>query len=183
MEKPRIVNVDRDLSVPWYEQIKKEVIFPWEDEPQIYYSIKPSDYVTALARTRDDKIIVLKQFRPAVEDYTYELPSGHMEKGETPEESIVRELEEETTCRAEKVNFLGEVIPDTGRLENSLWAFYIDGLEIKELRKPEENEGIEVCLLSHSEFIEMIQSGKFRHALDLSVISLAIFNNHLKIKM
>ena len=181
MKQLYIRNVHRDLSIPWFEQIKKEVLFPWEDKPQIYYSIKPSDYVTALARTRDGRIIVLKQYRPAIEDYTYELPSGHMEKGETPEEAIVRELEEETTCRAGEVNFLGEVIPDTGRLENRLWAFYIDDLEVKKSLSPDENEGIEVCLLSHAEFIEMINNGSFRHALDLSVIALAVFKNYFKI--
>ena len=182
MKQPYIRNVHRDLSIPWFEQIKKEVIFPWEDEPQIYYSIKPSDYVTVLARTKDNKIIVLKQYRPAIEDYTYELPSGHMEKGETPEQAIVRELKEETSCSAENITFLGEVIPDTGRLENRLWAFYIDDLEVKELVSPDENEGIEVCLLSDAEFIEMIHNGRFRHALDLSVIALAIFKKHLTIQ-
>ena len=182
MKQPYILNTHRDLSIPWFEQIKKEVLFPWEDEPQIYYSIKPSDYVTVLARTKDDKIIVLKQYRPAIEDYTYELPSGHMEEGEKPEEAIVRELEEETACRAADVNFLGEVIPDTGRLENRLWAFYIDNLEINEILRPEENEGIEVCPVSYEEFFEMIRDGRLNHALDLSVISLAIFKNYLKLQ-
>jgi len=181
MNKPYIRKVEKDLSIPWFEQIKKEVLLPEEDEPQIYYSIKPPDYVTVLARTKDDKIIVLKQYRPAVEDYTYELPSGHMEKGETPEEAIVRELEEETTCRALEVNFLGEVIPDTGRLENRLWAFYVDNLEISKILRPEENEGIEVCPVTLAEFFEMIRDGRLNHALDLSVIALAIFKKHLKI--
>lgn len=181
MNKPQIKNIKKDFSIPWFEQIEKEVLFPWEEEPQIYYSIKPSDYVTALAQTRDGKIIVLKQFRPAIEDYTYELPSGHMEKGETPEAAIVRELEEETSCKAGDVTFLGEVIPDTGRLENRLWAFYINDLEVNELLSPDENEGIEVCLLSQAEFIEMINNGMFRHALDLSVVALAVFKKYYKL--
>ena len=175
MKQPYIRNVHKDFSIPWFEQIKKEVLFPGEDEPQIYYSIKPSDYVTVLARTKDEKIIVLKQYRPAVEDYTYELPSGHMNEGETPDQAIVRELKEETSCRAENITLLGEVIPDTGRLENRLWAFYITDLEINELLSPDENEGIEVCPVTYAEFLEMIRDGRLNHALDLSVIALAIF--------
>ncbi len=181
MKQPYIRNVQRDQSIPWFEQIKKEVLFPWEDEPQIYYSIKPSDYVTVLARTKDEKIIVLRQYRPAVEDYTYELPSGHIDDGETPEQAIVRELKEETSCHAEQITLLGEVIPDTGRLENRLWAFYINELEINELLSPDENEGIEVCPVPYAEFFEMVRDGRLNHALDLSVIALAIFKNHLKI--
>jgi len=179
MNRPCIQKVKKDLSIPWFEQIEKEVLLPGEEEPQVYYSIKPSDYVTALARTKDGQIIVLRQYRPAVEKFTYELPSGHMEKGETPEQAIVRELEEETGCRAEKVVLLGELIPDTGRLENKLWAFYIDNLEIGNLPIPLENEGIEVCPVSYAEFLKMIDDGRLNHALDLSVIALAIFKKHI----
>ncbi len=182
MNRPYILNVHKDYTIPWYEQIEKEVLLPGEDDPQVFYSIKPADYVTALAQTNDNKIIILKQYRPAIEDYTYELPSGHLEKGETPREAIIREVEEETSCRTDNVTLLGEVIPDTGRLENRLWAFYIDNLEIIKRLKPEENDGIEVCPVSHTEFFEMINEGRFNHALDLSVIALSIIKNHLKTK-
>ncbi len=181
MKKPYIRKVQKDNSIPWFEQIKKEIVLNGEEEPQIYYSIKPSDYVTILARTRDQRIIVLKQYRPAVEDYTYEFPSGHREEGETPEQAIIRELKEETGCIAEEVTLLGELIPDTGRLENCLWAFYADSLEVGEVPVPEDNDGIEVHYVTYEEFIEMINDGRFNHALDLSVFALAILNKHLKI--
>lgn len=181
MEKPYIQRVQKNYSIPWYEQIQKEVLFSPEDEPQIYYSIKPSDYVTALTRTSDNKFILLKQYRPAVEDFTFELLSGHREEGETPVQAIMRELAEETGCRADNVTLLGEVIPDTGRLENRLWAFYIGNVEVNHFPDPAENEGIEVHLVTPGELIDMVYSGKLNHALDLSVISLAIFRKYLKI--
>ncbi|MEN8264827.1 MAG: NUDIX hydrolase [Nitrospirota bacterium] len=181
MNRPCILKVQKNLSIPWFEQIEKEVLLPGEDGSQIYYSIKPSDYVTALAKTKDDKFILLRQYRPAVEDYTYELPSGHIEKGETPGQAVIREVEEETSCRAGKVTFLGELIPDTGRLENRLWAFYIDDLEVGEILSPDENDGIEICPVSHDDFFKMINDGKINHALDLSVIALSIFKKHLKL--
>jgi len=182
MEKPYIKNVQKDLSIPWYEQIKKEVQFPNEDKLQIYYSIKPSDYVTALTHTIDNRFILLKQYRPAVEDFTLELPSGHLEEGESPDQAMIRELREETGCVADDVTLLGEVIPDTGRLENRLWAFYISNVEIKSLPEPSENEGIEVNLVTPEELIHMVQTGKLNHALDLSVITLAILKKYLKIQ-
>ena len=181
MKKPYIRKVQKDLSIPWYEQIQKEVIFPWENDPQIYYSIKPFDYVTALTRTRDGRIIVLKQYRPAIEDYTYELPSGHMEKGEAPEDAIVRELEEETGCEVGTVTLMGELLPDTGRLENILWPFYINDVEINKLPDPAENEGIEVGLVTDAQLFQMIHEGKLHHSHDLAVIALALLNKHLEL--
>ena len=181
MSRGQILQINKDLSIPWYEQIEKTVLLPYESEPKIFYSIKPPDYVTVLAHTTEDKFIVLKQFRPVVEDYTFELPSGHIEDGETPSQAMIRELKEETGCIAETATMLGETIPDTGRLENRLWAFYMSNIEINSLPDPADNEGIEVQLVTRVEFFQMINEGKLNHALDLSVITLAIFQKHLKI--
>lgn len=181
MKKPHILTVQKDLSIPWFEQIKKLVVLPNYAKPQTFYSIKPPDYVTILAQTTEKKIITLKQYRPVVEDYTFELPSGHVEKGETPSRAMIRELKEEANCIINDVILLGEIIPDTGRLENRLWAFYTDGIDIGRFPNPDENEGIEVNLVSHEELFGMINEGKLNHALDLSVITLAIFKRYLKI--
>jgi len=181
MKKPQILHIEKDLSIPWYEQIKKIVSFPHESDEQIYYSIKPSDYVAILAQTPDNKIIIVRQFRPAIEDYVYELPSGHLEKGETPEQAIIRELEEETACIARNVMLLGENYPDTGRLENRQWAFYTKDIEVNESPAFSENHGIEVCLVSLEKLLEMINKGKFKHALDLCVIGLAFSKGYLRI--
>lgn len=179
MRKPHIQSIQKDLSIPWFEQIRKDVLFPGESKPQTYYSIKPPDYVTALTHTTENKFIVLKQYRPVVEDYTFELPSGHIENGETPPQAIIRELKEEAGCLAENVALLGEIIPDTGRLENTLWAFYVNKVKIKTLPDPAENEGIEVYLVSREELFQMIREGHLNHALDLSVITMAILKQYL----
>ena len=181
MKKPYIQKIQKDLSIPWFEQIEKTVVLPYNSEPQIYYSIKPLDYVTALTHTTENKFIILKQYRPVVEDYTFELPSGHIEDGETPAQAITRELKEETGCLVEDVTLLGEIIPDTGRLENTLWAFYVNKVKIKTLPDPAENEGIEVYLVSREELFTMILEGHFNHALDLSVITMAILKQYLSL--
>jgi len=181
MKGPEIIQVHKDVSIPWFEQIKKTVKYPGHSKNEIYYSLKPPDYVTALTRTSDGKFIVLRQYRPAVEDYTYELPSGHVDHGETPAQAIIRELREETGCEVKKLKLLGELIPDTGRLENRLWAFYVNNIKIDNIPGPEENDGIEVHLVSHKELCRMINKGKLNHALDLSVITLAIFQKCLKL--
>ena len=180
MKKPRILNIQRNLSIPWFEQIRKTVLLDGDSVPQDFYSIKPPDYVTILAQTVNEEVIILRQYRPVVEGYTLELPSGHVEKGETPRQAVIREFEEETCCRVEDVILLGEIIPDTGRLENRLWAFYANRIEVRQIADPRENEGIEVSLISAGDLIEMINNGKFNHALDLSVIIMAITKQYFK---
>jgi 8-oxo-dGTP pyrophosphatase MutT (NUDIX family) len=181
MDKGQILKKEINLSIPWFEQIEKTVLLPYNNEEQVYYSIKPPDYVTALAHTTENKFIILKQYRPAIEDYTFELPSGHVEEGEDPVRAMIRELKEEAGCNAGSVTLLGELLPDTGRLENRLWPFYIKNLVINELPDPAENEGIEVILVSRDELVRMIHEGKLHHSHDLAVIALAILNKHLEL--
>jgi 8-oxo-dGTP pyrophosphatase MutT (NUDIX family) len=181
MKKPQILHIEKNRSIPWYEQIKKTLILPHESEEQVYYSIKPSDYVAILAQTPNNEIIIVRQFRPAIEDFVFELPSGHIEEGETPDQAVIRELKEETNCRANSVVLLGEMYPDTGRLENRQWAFYSNDIELNEFPDVSENEGIEVYLVPIEELFRMINEGTFRHALDLCVIALAISKQYLKI--
>jgi len=56
-----------------------------------------------LAITRDKTFVLVRQFRPAIEMFTLELPGGHVEEGETPEQSARKELLEETGFGAEEL--------------------------------------------------------------------------------
>ena len=77
---------------------------------------------------------------------------------------------------------MGEIYPDTGRLENRQWAFYADNVEIGHIPDPSENEGIEVHMVRPEELCEMINSGRFNHALHLCVIALAVSKNFFSFK-
>lgn len=50
----------------------------------------------------NDKIYLVKQFRPAVNDYVIEFPAGLVDPGEKEEETVVRELYEETGLKVEQ---------------------------------------------------------------------------------
>ncbi len=68
-------------STPWFDLIAKTMR---EGEPP-YYSLRLPDYVGILAFTPERRIIAVRQYRPAVEQYTLELPAGLVDPGEAPE--------------------------------------------------------------------------------------------------
>ncbi|MFV3037892.1 NUDIX hydrolase, partial [Klebsiella pneumoniae] len=72
-----------------------------DDEP--FYSLKIPDYVTVIAWTREDRIVLVRQYRPAIERETLELPSGLVDTSDPPDVCAARELEEETGYRAKSL--------------------------------------------------------------------------------
>ena len=68
---------------------------------------------------------------------------------------------------------MGCLYPDTGRLENRLWAFFAKASSNVDVDWLPE-EGVESILVSRSQLREMICDGDFNHALHVSLIGLAL---------
>jgi 8-oxo-dGTP pyrophosphatase MutT (NUDIX family) len=111
------------FRTPWFSISAKTV----DHDSEPYYALECPDYVAVCAVTTDDRILLVEQYRPAVESTTLEFVCGHVEAGETPEEAARRELLEETGFEAARVEPLGALVSDTGRLANRLWCFYAQG--------------------------------------------------------
>jgi 8-oxo-dGTP pyrophosphatase MutT (NUDIX family) len=156
---------------PWVQIVRKEVEFGPGKEVEVYHCVAQPDYVAILAKTPSGLIPLIRQYRPAVEAYTWELPAGLLEEGESPEDACRRELKEETGLGAEEMTYLGCYYPDTGRLENRLHAFFVTTSEPDSGFAPEP--GISVDFLSAQKLRDYILSGKFQHQLHLGLFTLA----------
>ena len=78
------------FSVPWFDVVARKA----EGSASPYYILRTCDHVTVLAATAEGPLLMVRQYRPAVERETLELPSGHVEEGELPEASC-----QAGTCR------------------------------------------------------------------------------------
>src|SRR5258708_6222853 len=116
----QIVDRKMEFSTPWFQLISKRVA----GNASPFYSLRMLDYVSVVAFTPSDEIILVRQYRPAVERFTLELPSGHVEKDEPPADAARRELAEECGFDAPHLELLGTLLSDTGRNENRLWAYF-----------------------------------------------------------
>ncbi|MDA0747221.1 MAG: NUDIX hydrolase [bacterium] len=178
--EPRIVSQRTAFSTPWFDVIEKGLVRGEEDgavEP--YFVVQPPDYVTPLAITDNGMVLLVRQYRPTVEGYALELPSGHVDPGETPEEAAVRELYEETGYRGDRIELLGEMTPDSGRLGNRLWGYVaLDvTLDVSGEWKPEPD--VEVVLCAKEDVPELVRRGELCHAFDLAVLALAMMERKL----
>lgn len=107
-----------------------------------------------------DRIILVRNYRPAASSALLELPAGWVEKGEAPEKAALRELEEETGYSASNITFLLSFYPSPGYTSEKMYLFLAKGLF--RVREPEEVE--EVLTYTRWELEELINRKDIKDA-------------------
>ncbi len=108
--------------------------------------------------TDDKKIVLVKQYRYAVDEWLLEGAAGKLEPGEDPAHCAERELKEETGYTASKIEKLGEVFSSPGFCDEKLYLYVATGLTKGEHAREEGEEGMEVFEYTMSELDELIRN-------------------------
>jgi ADP-ribose pyrophosphatase len=98
-DRDRIEARDVIFDSPWVRLVSKAVVLMPGAPPERYFVLDLPDYVSICPRRRDGRFLLVRQYRPAVEQFLWEFPAGIVDPGETPEISVTRELIEETGHR------------------------------------------------------------------------------------
>lgn len=125
-----------------------------------YYRLSCSDSVEILAVTSDRKIVLVRQFRPAVGMSMLELPAGHVDWGESSDEAVRRELREETGYACESLTYLGPFKIAPSRINNTLRLFCGRDARVTG-EKDKDGSEAEVVLVTREEFKRLVSGGKF----------------------
>ena len=166
------------------EQLTHRVIFSghlvevWQDRVELDNGrsamrevVAKGPAVCVLARQGDD-IWFVSQYRYPIKEEILELPAGKMDRGETPEQTALRELKEETGLVAERLISLGYIWPSPGISSEKIYLYYADQLTEEEKRHSED-ELLTVFKKNKNEVKELLLSGGLHDAKSLAALSLA----------
>jgi ADP-ribose pyrophosphatase len=76
----------------------------------------------------ETEVVLVEQFRNAVEGYIHEIPAGILEEGEDPAACAARELEEETGYSASRILHLTTLLPTPGISAHKMYYYLAEGL-------------------------------------------------------
>lgn len=157
-----------EFTTPWFRLVAKHA----DDHAAPHYALRTLDYVSVVALTPERELALVRQFRPAVECVTLELPGGHVDAGESPEAAARRELAEECGLHAPQLECLGALLSDTGRIENRLWCFFAPETTRMSGFTPETD--VEPVFVPATALRDLLARGEFNHALNLAAVLLAV---------
>ena len=106
-------------------------------------------------------IILIKQYRYAVNRWLWELPAGSVDEGEEPEAAAHRECHEEIGQVPDTIVRLGSLFPTPGYCDEEMFFFRLSGLgETDEQATIDEDEDIEARVFTVREAREMVRRGE-----------------------
>ncbi|MEH7273431.1 NUDIX hydrolase [Neobacillus vireti] len=142
----------QDVELPNGKQSKREIV-------------KHPGAVAILALTDHNKIVMVEQFRKALERTIVEIPAGKLEKGEEPALCARRELEEETGYECESLELLVSFYTSPGFADEIVHLFIAKGLTKKENAAPlDEDEFVNLEEITLDEAVQYVKDQKIYDA-------------------
>jgi ADP-ribose pyrophosphatase len=107
----------------------------------------------------DGRVLLIRQFRPAIGEMIYEIPAGRLEPGESAQECAGRELMEEVGYSAAQIVPLGGFWSTVGFCDEYIHLFLGRDLTVTE-QNLEPDEIIELCPMTFAEALEKVKDGE-----------------------
>jgi 8-oxo-dGTP pyrophosphatase MutT (NUDIX family) len=139
------------------------------------FVLEYGDWATIIALTKQQEVVMVRQYRHGAQKVILELPGGAMEgEDENPMQAARRELLEETGYTSDNFIQIGCVSPNPANQTNLIYSFL--ALDARKVSKQnlDDAEDIEVVLKPLDEVIRMAKSGELFQSMQVSAVFFAL---------
>lgn len=134
--------------------------------------VRAPDWVNVLALTPDHRLVLVRQFRFGIDEFSLEIPGGVMETGEDPVAAGLRELREETGFTGARARLLGRVHPNPAIQSNCCHFVLVEDAARTAELEWDADEEIEISTLPVDEVLALARRGAITHGLVLDALML-----------
>ena len=168
MKPWKLLKTEYLVDAPWLKVAKETCELPNGKVIDDFYTLWQPDWVLILARTAEGKWVMTEQYRHGTGKIALEFPAGIIDKGETPEQAAIRELQEECGYRAATTKYLGAFPVNPDRHRGVFHVVFIDGVVKSGSTHFDSTEDIQSLELSDEELQKKMADGIFNHPLQMA---------------
>jgi len=139
--------------------------------------IEHAECIAVIPVDADDNILLVRQYRRAIDKELLEIPAGGIDPGEDAEAAVIREMQEEIGYRPSRIERLGGFYSTPGFCNEYLSLYLATDLVPSRLYA-EDTAGIEVVRVPVSELAALATSDKIEDA--KTVAGLLFYLQYLK---
>ena len=162
------------FNEPWLTVKKEKCELPNGKVMKAYYTLEYPTWVTAFALTKDNKVVLVKQYRHGLGVISIETPGGVVDQGEDEETAVARELKEETGYEFSNFIHLGQISANPATSNNYMHMFLATGGEKTSEQKLDETEDVEVLIYTIDEVKQLLKENKIVQSLHITTAFYAL---------
>jgi ADP-ribose pyrophosphatase len=168
---PAVVASELLASSPW-RTVVSDTLATDGGRTTGYTYVETPRAVFVVAVTEDEELLLVRQYRHPVRDWTVEVPAGSVAEGETPLDAAKRELAEEAGGRATAWRHLSSFYSSSAHVSLRSDAFLATGVTL-ETAAPDDEEALSLVRLPWREGVEGARRGAFAEGQTALAILLA----------
>ena len=178
MKPWKLLKTEYLVDAPWLKVAKETCELPNGKVIDDFYTLWQPDWVLILARTAEGKWVMTEQYRHGTGKIALEFPAGIIDKGETPEQAAIRELQEECgygsahlaprSAQNDTIRFIGTFPVNPDRHRGVFHVVFIDGVVKGGSTHFDSTEDIESFELTDEELQKKMADGTFNHPLQIA---------------
>ena len=170
MKPWKLLDSEYLVNAPWLKVAKEKCELPNGKIIDDFYTLWQPDWVLILARTSEGKWVMTEQYRHGSGKIALEFPAGIIDKGETPEQAAIRELQEECGYMLDERGavYLGSYPVNPDRHRGVFHVVFIDGVVKGGTTHFDSTEEIESFEMDDTELQKKIADGTFNHPLQIA---------------
>lgn len=168
------LRTERLIETPYFALRSDALRLPGGGVKDPYYVLERPDAAIIFPLTREDDVVLVRQYRPPLERMELGLPAGLVEEGEEPEAAARRELLEETGYSGGEWEELGSLASSPSLKDNWAYLFLARGVEETAPPDPDEHELVEVVKVPVEELLGLVRTGEIVSSSGVAAIMLAL---------